>query len=125
MADAGRKFQRKGEVQARQLSEPVDWTTERGDVLHGELGDWWVTSPDGAVRTVAAADFAETYAHIEGDRYQRFGVFQARRAVEVEVIPTPEGTATAHPGDWVVTDPNGNSWPVPDPVFRAGYQPVD
>lgn len=125
MEDVGRSFRRKGEVRARRLTQPVDWTTDRGDVLHGKPGDWWVTSPDGAVRSVTPREFEASYQLIEGERYERFGVFRARPVSAVEKVQTLEGPATAYPGDWIVTGPNGNSWPVPDQVFRSGYEPLD
>lgn len=80
-----------------------------------------MTGPDGSTRTVTPAEFAHWYQLIAGERYRWLGSVRARRAVAVKVIVTLEGAATARPGDWVVTGPNGNSWPVPDEVFRAGY----
>lgn len=117
-------FQRKGEVKATRLTEQLRWRTERGDELHGETGDWLVTGPGGVRRTVSGEEFAHSYELIEGDRYARVGVFRARQVAEHESVQTLEGAATAEPGDWVVTGPNGNSWPVPDQVFRAGYEPA-
>lgn len=123
MGDAVRRFRRRGEVRARQLTEPVDWVSARGDVLHGSVGDWLVTSADGAVRTVTPAEFDCSYSHINADRYERLGAVQARRAITRERVETLEGPATAYAGDWIVTGPNGNSWPVPDSVFQSGYEP--
>ena len=39
-------------------------------------------------------------------------------------VSTLEGVARAEPGDWIVTAPDGSSWPVPDEVFRRSYEPV-
>lgn len=125
MSQSGRRYQRRGEVHARRLEQDMDWTTDLGDPLHGEAGHWVVTKADGKVHTVTPEAFAASYARIEGDRYQRVGVFQARQATETETIATLEGPATAAPGYWVVTDTDGNSWPVPDETFRAGYEPID
>lgn len=116
-------FSRRGEVRATRLTESRDWTTVTGETLHGAEGDWWVAGADGSVRTVAAAEFPELYEHVADDRYRRLGTVTARQVTVEERVVTLEGEARALPGMWVVTDVRGNSWPVPDDVFRAGYTP--
>jgi hypothetical protein len=116
-----RSFRRVGEVIARLLDGPVEWTTATGDTLRGEAGDWWVEGPGGVIRTVTGREFAATYEPIGGGRYRRSGVVLARQVESEELVETLEGSARALPGMWIVTGPSGNSWPVPDEVFRTGY----
>lgn len=120
----GGAYRRRGEVRARRLGEPVEWQTASGETLRGNKDDWWVEGPDGAIRTVAEVEFPRLYEQVDGDRYRRVGTVRARRATVEEVIDTLEGRATAEQGMWVVTDDSGNSWPVPDHVFGAGYEPA-
>jgi hypothetical protein len=119
-----RRFRRIGEVTATHLQAAVEWRTTTGEVLRGRAGDWWVEGPDGVGRTVTGAEFQATYEPLGGDRYRRTGVVTARRVESEELVDTLEGPARAFPGMWIVTGPNGNSWPVPDEVFRQGYREI-
>lgn len=86
-------------------------------------GDWKVTDlSGGSLRGVAAHEFEELYEPLGDNRYRRTGSVIARRADQPETVQTLEGPAVAQAGDWIVTDPRGNSWPVPDEDFRRGYQ---
>lgn len=118
------RYRRVGEVWAWRLSKPREWQTDNGDLLRGEAGDWWVVSPDGAFRTVAASVFDDDYAHVADQVYRRRGDVTARRVREQEHVQSLEGPSTARAGDWIVTDDAGNSWAVPDAVFRNGYRAV-
>ena len=122
---AGAVFGRTGEVRAIRLDQDRSWTTTTGSVMRGHAGDWLVTGTDGVLRTVAAVEFAQLYRLVAGDRYRRVGTVTARQAVAREAVATLEGEAVAEPGDWVVTDPRGNSWPVPDAEFRTSYRRED
>ena len=104
-----RTFRRTGTVTAVRLSEPRTWTTKRGDTLHGETGDWLVTDAAGGERTVKAAEFTDLYEPLEDDTYRGIGTVTARQVTAAEIVATLEGPATAEPGDWVVTAPNGTS----------------
>lgn len=128
-----RRFTRRGLVVARPLTEARTWTTRAGSVLRSEAGDWWVEDvPDpeaapeaGSGRGVAAAEFERLYRPVDAERglYQRQGTVTAVRVTQPMQVATLEGQATAQPGDWLVTDDGGDSWPVPDAVFQAGYRP--
>lgn len=120
----GRRFRRRGEVRAHQLAGDRSWTTSAGSVLQGQAGDWWVEGEHGSVRAVSATEFPGLYGLIEGDRYRRLGEVTARAVRTRRIVPTLEGAAIAEPGMWVVTDDDGNSWPVPDEEFRRGYELV-
>lgn len=115
-------FRRRGTVSAQRLAKQRSWTTERGDVLDAQEGDWWVVDDAGVGRSVKPEAFAASYLEVSPGRFRRVGLVSARRATVEEVVATLEGTALAEPGMWVVTGPDGDSWPVPDEVFRAGYE---
>jgi len=122
--DKPREFRRVGEVTARRLDEDHAWVTTHGDQLQGRAGDWVVESPDGGQRTVQHDEFLTLYEPISGDRWRRTGTVMARQASTRETVATLEGPARAEPGDWIVTAPDGSSWPVPAEVFRKSYEPV-
>lgn len=120
----GQKYIRVGRVTATRLTQARDWQTVHGDVLHAEAGDWIVMGDDGAVRTVKDLQFRASYAHVADDVWQRTGEVTAWRTDRELVVRTLEGAATAKPGDWILTSPDGATWPVPDQVFQAGYRPA-
>ena len=119
------RYRRRGEVRGIRLTEVERWTTSSGDVLVGEPGDWWVTDETGGVRTIKSEDFLATHELIAGDRYRRSGTVSAMQVDSVTVVETPEGAATAQPGDWIVTASPDKNWPVPDAHFRSTYEAVD
>jgi hypothetical protein len=112
-------------VTATKLTEPITWQTAAGDTLPGAIGDWLVISPEGGTRTVTDPSFRRTHVHIEGDTWKRVGTVTARRATATETIVTTEGETTAQPGDWVVTDTEGASWPVRHETFTKTYRRRD
>lgn len=118
-------FQRLGEVQGRQLAEGRSWTTEHGDRLVANAGDWWVwtTSPSRG-RSVGPQAFARTYHLIADDRYERVGTVTARQAQTREPVVTDEGVSYAEPGDWIVSE-GGATWPVPESQFLRTYTPLE
>lgn len=119
-----REYRRVGEVTARRLDKDFTWMTERGDELHGDVGDWLVESADGGKRTVKPQEFSDLYEPVSGVRFRRRGTVSARRTDAAVTVSTLEGLAKAEPGDWIVTASDGSSWPVPDEVFRKSYAPV-
>lgn len=119
-----RSFHRRGEVDAVQIDQQWTWTTDDGDTMTAEPGDWKVTDDSGAVRSVAADVFARSYREIGAGRYARTGMFRARQATAEETIDTLEGTATAHPGDWIVEGVSGEQWPVPRAQFERSYEEI-
>lgn len=123
-ADPGRRFRRIGIVQARRLDVRQRWASHAGDLLHGEPGDWLVTSADGTRRTVKDAQFRTLYDHVSGATWRRVGEVKAVRVTSPTRVATLEGTAMARPGDWVVTGPDGDTWPVSAQFFRINYAPT-
>ena len=73
---------------------------------------------------MTAATFPETHEHVEGDRYRRVGEVEARRAIPGESVVSPEGSATATTGQWVLRQGPGEEWLVPDAHFQSAYVPV-
>lgn len=118
------EFRRVGVVTARRLDENLSWFTQHGDLLQGQAGDWVVESPDGGQRTVKDLEFRTLYEWIGGNRWRRTGTVSARQVSTQVSVSTLEGLARAEPGDWIVTAPDGSSWPVPDEVFQRSYEPV-
>lgn len=117
-------YERVGQVRATRLNAAHRWTTAGGARMRGEPGDWLVVDPMGGERTVAASVFRATHAHIEADRWRRVGRVTARRANLGEMIASLEGGQRAGAGDWVVRDPVGNEWLVPERVFAGSYRLV-
>ncbi len=123
-SDPVSRFRRIGIVQARRLDVRQSWASDAGDLLQGEAGDWLVTSPDGTTRTVKDAPFRSMHDYVSGATWRRVGEVRAARVTSPTLVATLEGTATARTGDWVVTGPDGNTWPVPDQFFRLSYVPI-
>lgn len=123
--EAWQQFERVGTVTARRLAETHVWRAPTGEELTGRPGDWLVTDERGRRRTVTEASFHLTHVHLEGDRWQRTAVVEARPARPGEVVHTQEGSTTAGEDGWVVRDADRNSWIVPEDQFRAGYRPVE
>lgn len=115
-------FRRCGEVEATQIDAPWSWTTEDGETLAARPGDWRVVDTEGNVRSVAKSVFPKLYEPLGGGQFRRTGEFRARQARTEESIETIEGTAVAHPGDWIVEGAEGEQWPVPAEQFERSYE---
>lgn len=119
-------YQRIGQVKATQLTEPRDWLAADGTPKRSQAGDWWVTNLDGTNgRGVEDRPFKESHRRIRGDLYRRTGRYRARRLLAPERVISKEDRPTgaeAQPGQWVLTDDQGQRWAVPDDHFRANYR---
>jgi hypothetical protein len=113
---------RRGEVTAVRSDVSWTWTSESGETMRGEAGDWRVTNESGRSWSVAPKIFANTYEHIDGSRWRRTGRAQARPAVSGEVIRSLEGRQTATDGDWVIRGSNGEEWVTNSDHFAASYE---
>ncbi len=77
--------------------------------------------------SVTAEALAWGYRSRGDSLYESTGEVLARQVradnspVRVESL---EGEAFAQPGDWIVTDPVGRSWIVPDAEFTVRYLPA-
>lgn len=120
-------FKRNGKARAVRLDAPRTWTSNKGDRLQAQAGDWWVMTGEGRSldeRSVDPESFARTYELIGGSTYERKGEVEARQVLEEETVETREGAAIARFRDWIVTDDAGASWPVPGHAFGNLYEPV-
>jgi hypothetical protein len=117
------QFRRTGTVHAEQRSEPWTWTTQSGETVQAQAGDWAVRQSDGDDPWSVRDDiFRARYEHVDDDRWRRHGVVDARPARAGEVIDTLEGPVTAAEGDWVVRGEQGEQWPVPADKFAQRYE---
>jgi hypothetical protein len=117
------QFRRTGTVRAEQRSEPWSWTTQSGETVQAQAGDWAVRQSDGDDPWSVRDDiFRARYEHVDGNRWRRHGVVDARPARAGEVIDTLEGPVTAAEGDWVVRGEQGEQWPVPADKFAQRYE---
>ncbi|MBI9001754.1 hypothetical protein M0E87_12330 [Corynebacterium sp. CCM 9185] len=78
------------EVRASRITAPTVWTDSSGGRNLAESGDWWISSPGGNGRSVKPEFFNEHYRHIEGNRYMRTGLREARPAILGELPKNPE-----------------------------------
>ena len=123
MSQAWRSFRRPGSVEAQRLTQRTRWTSQAGDGVNGEPGDWKITQ-DGRTWTVVDSVFRRRYA-AEGPGFRSRGVIRARPGRAGELIETMEGPATVAEGDWVVKGEAGEEWLVPAEVFERSYSAVD
>ena len=117
------RFLRVGTVRATRLDYGFDWTSPRGDRLHGNPGDWRVEDESGGVRAVKDASFRATHERVGEDRWRRVAVVRARTARSGERVDTQEGPSIAEEGDWLVEDADGHRWLVPNEHFVTAYTP--
>ena len=115
-------FRRTGTVTAERRPQPWSWTSASGEQMRAAAGDWAVCGPDGNTWSVRDDIFVSTHEQLDGTRWRRSGVVQARKARAGEVVETLEGPLTAQPGDWIVRGPAGEMWPVGPQTFRAQYE---
>ncbi|WP_157558894.1 hypothetical protein [Nocardioides sp. Soil774] len=110
-------------VTAKRLGEQVTWKTASGSNLTAEAGDWLVSDGESSW-TVAADVFATTYREVGSGSFTKTALVVARQLAVKVTIATMEGPATGNAGDWVVRNPGGDAWPVPDREFKRRYEPV-
>lgn len=121
----GDRYERVGTVSAHRLAQDHKWTTGLGEPMEGKAGAWLVSDDSGGERVVEDSAFRRTHEHLSGHTWRRISRVRARRVEAAETVRTTEGDATACAGDWVVTDEDGNSWPVRESHFRSAYVRVD
>lgn len=116
-----REFRRSGRVRAVRQERQWGWTTESGHTMTGEAGDWLVTGEDGSQWSIRDDDLRRTYAHLDGDVWERRGTVRARPGRPGELVEAQEGRSLVRHTDWVVEDDVGNRWVVPAGQFSATY----
>jgi len=114
-------------VSVERLSSPWTWTTPKGDPLTADAGDFRISDPrNGGQWSITPNALSAGYRQVGPGVFESHGTVRARevRAGESEVIVgTAEGAERAVPGDWVVTDANGNQWVVDSDYFDENYAP--
>jgi hypothetical protein len=119
-------YRRRGVVSAIRRDRDWTWTTDQGETMRANRGDWAVIDDTGGERSFAADLFDASHELISHARYRRTGTVEARRATAKEVVTTLEGDAVASPNDWVIRGPSGEQWPVPADEFHVRYEgPLD
>lgn len=116
-------YSRIGKVRAAMLDETYTWTTESGDQLTGQRGDWLIQDVGGR-RWICDGHFFATgrfYEKFDGDIYTRIGTVRARPAEAGEVVDTLAGLVVAPDHGWVLHGPSNDRWPVSDRHFARFY----
>lgn len=117
----GHTYRSRIAVRAERVAEDSTWTTANGDVLTAKAGDWWVI--DGDDRWSVANDvFVRTYDGVGDNQYRKSAPVTAVPIDESFAVDTLEGAASGQRGDWLVRNPTGDCWPVPDAVFARRYE---
>lgn len=117
------RYQRHREVRARPAEHQRAWTTEEGQQLNAERGDWIVEDGD-RCWSVRDAAFRSTYEHIEGDRFRSDAIVEAVQLPKPYRVHTPEGDLIAAPEDWLLRNEVGDVWSMSDAEFTERYEPV-
>ena len=95
-------FRRTGTVRARRLHARRPWTRRSGDELHGNAGDWRVSTTPAMSGPCGTWTSATAMTSLGGDAWLRTGTYRAWRVSETWSCGRMEGQAIAQPGDWVV-----------------------
>lgn len=120
LLDNAPSYRSKVLVEAIPVTQDGEWTTTAGNVLRTHAGDWWVV--DGNDRwSVAAHIFEMTYVPVGDGKYRKSAPVKAIPMRQAFVVRTLEGEATGRPGDWLVRNASGESWPSPADTFKQRY----
>ena len=116
------RYRRAGTVVAEQRASPWTWTSDNGETMQANAGDWAVHDGTGKSWSVRDDIFRSTYQQIEGNRWRRTGFVHARRASDGEKIATLEGPITTKEGYWVVRGAADDQWAMPAEEFAKRYE---
>jgi hypothetical protein len=111
-------------VTARKLARPTMWQSDRGATLRAAVGDWELRDGEETSWTIAPATFERSYRRRADGRYEKHELVEAVRLTDHVQVPTREGLSAASPGDWLLRDSSGATWPITDRLFHARYQPA-
>lgn len=108
-------------VHAMKLAEQHEWYTEDNVRMVGSPGDYLIND-NGKEWVVKEHLFKKTYRDVGGGQYLKTARVYARQADSGLALAVPESVIEARPGDWVVSDMEGNSWVMPDHEFTNQYE---
>ncbi len=84
-------------------------------------GDWLINS-NGEAYTCDAEVFAETYKEVSPGVFRKTALIEAEQALEDCKIDTLEGQSDCKKGDFIVTNPGGDRYPVGRETFLNIYE---
>lgn len=115
-------------VRAHRLTDDIAWSaTEDRSKLQALSGDWVLTDADDAWAgfwTVEQNVFSATYQEVRPGIFRKTAVVRAAQLKEDALVETIEGDVSAVAGDWLVTNPTGDSWPVKNAEFVLRYKEI-
>ena len=90
-------------------------------------GDWLVRKiSTNDTYTIENNAFMRLYAPVRDGLYKKKGIVLARKANNIEFVPTKENKSSCRIGDYIVTLPSdGSSWVVPPKEFENTYMSED
>lgn len=86
-------------------------------------GDWLIDN-NGEAYTCEQKVFASTYEQVSPGVYRKTATIEAEQATEDGAIDTLEGSSKYKAGDFLVTNPGGDRYPIEHDKFVAMYEPV-
>lgn len=88
-------------------------------------GDWLINRNGEEVYTCEADVFAETYEKVSPGVYRKTAAVEADECLADCKIDTLEGQSDCKAGDFVVTNPGGDRYPVERGIFLDIYEPME
>lgn len=113
-------------VQATLLAAPWEWTTPQGDRLLAKAGDYRLTDESSGTQwSITEKALRAGYNDVGHGRFVSDGEVRAYRVSmdsDVVTVVSTEGAELARPGDWIITDHDGNQWVVDHSWFLDRYE---
>lgn len=94
-----------------------------GAMQVAKQGDWLIDN-NGEVYTCDKKVFADTYEEAGKGEYRKIATIEAERANEDGKIETLEGESEYKVGDYIVTNPGGDRYPIEQDKFENMYAPA-
>ena len=119
------KYKKRIKVKAFKSADSITYHRNWGD-RKLPPGHWVIVGPNNDIYGCDTSVFESTYELVQGseNEYMKTTIVSARRLDGPETIITVNGTAFGRKGEWVVSDPDGNSYLVAHRVFSETYHPV-
>ncbi len=94
-----------------------------GGLQTAKIGDWLVDN-NGEVYTCDSKVFDNTYEMVSPGVYRKTVMITAELAVKSGSVNTIEGTSSYGKGDFIITNPGGDQYPVDREKFFEMYERV-